>query len=96
MKAISNLEFEIKMPKLAKAKAAEVIDAHKHGKVYVLKEHPTNDRIEMGNIAGFVKSVIPLNNKAFVRVQFETRQDIKEANYQFVKLPFDGYVLVPV
>ena len=50
---------------------------------------------ENTNIAGFVKSVIFLNNKVIVRIKFETRNCIKEAKYQFVKLPFVGYVLLP-
>lgn len=95
MKAISNLEFELKLPKLSKEKAAGILESHKRGKIYVLKTIPAEGRVEMGNIAGFVKSVIPLNNKAIVRIRFETRQCIKEAEYQFVKLPYDDYVLLP-
>ena len=95
MKAISDLVFELKLPKPPKGVAPAILEAHKQGKIYILKEIPEQGRIEMGNIAGFVKSVIFLNNKVIVRIKFETRNCIKEAKYQFVKLPFDGYVLLP-
>lgn len=96
MKHISGLKFEIKTPKLSKQKAAEILTAHKLGKIYLLKGKPESGRIEMKDIAGFINSLVPLNNKTFVRIEFEKRDDINDVPYDFIKLPADGYVLVPV
>lgn len=96
MKAISNLVFEIKMPKIAKQKAAEILTHHKHAKVYVINQIPESQRLDMDCIIGYMGSFIPLNNKGIVRLNFDSKSKIVDSEFEFVKLPHDGYVLVPV
>lgn len=96
MKIISNLVFEIKTGKLSKQKAANLLNAHKLGKIYVLKNKSTATRVVSEEIAGHVKSFIPLNNKTIVRVAFDTRDDINTAEFDFHQLNNGEYVLMPV
>lgn len=96
MKQIDNLIFEVKVNKVNKNNAKLINEQFKNNVIHVVDKIDINKDIGINDIHGKVISLIILNNKCIVRIQFENRNKILNETFEFKKLSNGLFVLTVV